>query len=74
MQISLGQGDFYQYICLFLLSDSEMIISIKVDMMQDYKSLQYCFNLKRAQDSSQQDRHQSFIKFGAEGFVGPRKN
>ena len=37
---SLGQGDFYQYIQLYLLSDSEMLISIKVDIMQDYKSLQ----------------------------------
>ena len=30
MYFSHGQGDFYQYIWLYLLSDSKMLISIKV--------------------------------------------
>ena len=39
--ISLGQGDFNQYIPLYLLTDSKMLISIEVDIMQNYKSLQH---------------------------------
>jgi hypothetical protein len=35
---SLSDEVTYQYIQLYLLSDSKMLISIKVDIMKDFKS------------------------------------
>jgi hypothetical protein len=36
MSISLGHGDFYQYILLYLLSDSKMLFSIKLDIKSNF--------------------------------------